>query len=479
MRRRVLPAAAVAVALGVWFGSASAAWAEDTITPMCTTEQAGQQACKETGWYTSPVMLSWAWNPVNGTKQPGSCTEESYNTDVTETDSCAVSWGQVSKTTSYTIQIEVSDPTATASLARPPDSNGWYNHPVGVSVQGSAFSGIASCTPATTYYGPDMMGATVSGSCTDNAGKKAAASVGFHYDATPPTVTGAMPSRPPDFNGWYNHPVSFAFAGTDALSGIDSCSTVTYVGPDNANAQVVGSCRDRAGNVASLAIPFRYQATPPSLEVADDPGDGIVQLRWQASADLEIVRSPGVNGAATTVVYKGNSGSFDDTRVRDGVHYKYTFTAQDQAGNVTVRTLFATPLGPRLLAPPPHATLTAPPLLQWTPVRGATYYNVQLFRRGHKVLSIWPGAAQLQLKRAWRFAGRHYRLTPGRYRWYVWPGFGRRAAGRYGPKVGMGTFVIERRPELGRARKSDQSARRVGAPLLGSMPSAAWLGAFG
>jgi hypothetical protein len=24
------------------------------------------------------------------------------------------------------------------------------------------------------------------------------------------------------------------------------------------------------------------------------------------------------------------------------------------------------------------------------------------------------------------------RLTPGRYDWYVWPGFGRRAAERYG-----------------------------------------------
>ncbi len=54
-------------------------------------------------------------------------------------------------------------------------------------------------------------------------------------------------------------------------------------------------------------------------------------------------------------------------------------------------------------------------MLAWTPVRGATYYNVQLFHGGGKVLSMWPAHARLQLPRAWRFKGHHYRLRPGRY----------------------------------------------------------------
>jgi hypothetical protein len=107
-----------------------------------------------------------------------------------------------------------------------------------------------------------------------------------------------------------------------------------------------------------------------------------------------------------------------------------------------VRTITTTP-NPRLLAPTSGARLKAPPMLTWTPVHGATYYNVQLYRRG-KVLSVWPGRAQLQLPRRWRFDGHRFRLKPGRYTWFVWPGFGRRSAGRYGHAIGKRTFVVTR-----------------------------------
>ncbi|HEY5428458.1 MAG TPA: hypothetical protein VIK04_05020, partial [Solirubrobacteraceae bacterium] len=70
-----------------------------------------------------------------------------------------------------------------------------------------------------------------------------------------------------------------------------------------------------------------------------------------------------------------------------------------------------------------------------------TYYNVQLFRRG-KVLSAWPTRASLRLPRSWRFRGHRHRLAPGRYRWYVWPGFGPRQAARYGHVVGTATFAV-------------------------------------
>jgi hypothetical protein len=286
------------------------------------------------------------------------------------------------------------------------------------------------------------MNATINGECKDNAGKETEeARVTFPYDATPPTITGATPTRPPDYNGWYNHPVSFTFIGSDATSGIESCTTPTYAGPDSDAARVVGSCRDRAGNVAQFGVPIRYQATPPALTATADTGDRSVFLHWQANTDVGIARSPGLNGAASSVLYHGDSGSFDDMGVRDGAHYQYTLTAQDQAGNVTVRSVFATP-GPRLLAPAANAHLGAPPLLRWTPVHGASYYNVQLYRHG-KVLSVWPTQPSLQLKRSWGFAGHHFRLKPGLYRWYVWPGFGRRAAARYGRMIGTGTFVVE------------------------------------
>jgi hypothetical protein len=83
-------------------------------------------------------------------------------------------------------------------------------------------------------------------------------------------------------------------------------------------------------------------------------------------------------------------------------------------------------------------------LLTWSAVPKATYYNVQLIRGG-KVLSAWPTRPRLRLQRSWLYAGRRHRLTPGRYRWYVWPRFGSRASGRYGRLLGGSSFVVTER----------------------------------
>jgi hypothetical protein len=75
-------------------------------------------------------------------------------------------------------------------------------------------------------------------------------------------------------------------------------------------------------------------------------------------------------------------------------------------------------------------------------VRRARYYNVQLFRGGRKILSAWPTRAIYQLKRHWTFRGRRYRLSPGIYRWYVWPGYGARAEHRFGRLLVKRRFKI-------------------------------------
>jgi hypothetical protein len=130
-----------------------------------------------------------------------------------------------------------------------------------------------------------------------------------------------------------------------------------------------------------------------------------------------------------------------DRKVRNGRRYRYDVTATDPAGNVATRTLTAVP-GPRLLAPATGTRVGGAPLLRWTRVRGADYYNVQLYRGRHKLLSAWPGRPRLQLHRRWRFAGRRHRLVDGkRYRWFVWPGRGPRADSAYGRLIGTSTFT--------------------------------------
>ncbi|HET7555949.1 MAG TPA: hypothetical protein VFJ75_09890, partial [Gaiellaceae bacterium] len=83
------------------------------------------------------------------------------------------------------------------------------------------------------------------------------------------------------------------------------------------------------------------------------------------------------------------------------------------------------------------------PILRWPAVRGARYYNVQLYRGSKRVYAAWPTTNQLGLPEAWRWSGKKHRLGPGRYRWYVWAGFGARSFARY-RAVGSAQFVVPR-----------------------------------
>jgi hypothetical protein len=312
------------------------------------------------------------WNIMGSPSQtPSGCQDAVYDSDQVTSLACSVVWlGGTTTTVSFPLHVETSSPSATATPDRPPDANGWYNHPVTVTLAGTAFSGIASCTPPQAYGGPATISTALAGSCTDNAGKTAGAS-----------------------------------------------------------------------------FPFQYDATPPSLSVTSQPADQLADLSWHATAGpaplawVQISRSPGLSSVAGSVLYTGGGDtSYQDRAVHNGTAYTYTITAADQAGNVTQRTVRLTP-GVRLLSPQPNARLSAPPTLRWTEIPKASYYNVQLFR-GSKILSAWPTRATLKLARSWKFGGRRHKLAPGRYSWYVWPGYGPQRKAHYGRVVGHATFVI-------------------------------------
>jgi len=265
----------------------------------------------------------------------------------------------------------------------------------------------------------------------------------IRLDKTPPVVR-AVPDRQPDANGWYNHLLRVPFSGTDATSGIAGCSSASYGGPDTAAASLSGTCTDKAGNVGRATFSFAYDATPPTLaKVTVVHGNRSVDLRWRASADAplaQVTRSTTGKGAKSTTVYRGPGKAYRDKGLRVGAKYRYTVTAFDAASNSATKTVSVTATGP-LLSPVPGARVSAPPRLVWTPVRGATYYNVQLVRNG-RILSSWPARPYLKLSRTWTYKGRRYRLRTGSYRWYVWPGFGRVAQATYGRLLGGSSFVV-------------------------------------
>jgi len=256
----------------------------------------------------------------------------------------------------------------------------------------------------------------------------------------------AVPGRPPDANGWYNHPVSVSFAGSDATSGLAGCSSTTYSGPDNGAASVAGTCSDNAGNVGAATFAFHYDATPPTLgKVTVAHGNRTATLRWKASPDaklFQVERSPGVGHAAKTEVYRGAAASFRDKGLRAGVKYRYTLTAFDAASNAASESLKVTGTG-ALVRPLPGEHVTSAPLLVWQPGKRASYYNVQLFRGGREIFTAWPTHTSLKLPRSWVFQGHRYRLRRGQYRWYVWPGFGSFAQAHYGKRLGGSTFFVD------------------------------------
>jgi hypothetical protein len=343
---------------------------------------------------------------------------------------------------------EGSPPLVNFNIVGTKGANGWYTSNVTVSW---TFSDperpITAWSPgcnATTLVN-DTPGTTLSCSVTNSDGVTSTVSVPIRIDKTAPAVTSAAPERPPDSAGWYTRPLSVGFTGADATSGVEACSVVRYAGPDAGGASVSGVCRDRAGNHSrQLAFALNYDATPPQLSgVTVKASNHVATVRWSPLPSWEvvtIVRSPG-----NRVVFRGGGSSFADRSVLNGVQYVYVVVASDAAGNRDAESVKAAPKGP-LRAPAEKARVTTPPVLRWVKVPKASFYNVQLFRNGRKILSRWPVATQLRLRRKWVFRGRPRALVPGTYRWFVWPAYKRKGGGiRYGKSLGHSDFVVPAR----------------------------------
>jgi hypothetical protein len=196
----------------------------------------------------------------------------------------------------------------------------------------------------------------------------------------------------------------------------------------------------------SISKTIKLDKTPPTLSklaVKAGAGARTIALTWVASTDTQLVqvtRTSSARAGKSGLVFSGTAKSFRDARLKVGARYRYTVTAIDQAGNRASKTIAVTAPG-TLFAPIPGESVSVPPLLRWTPAKGAQYYNVQLVR-GKKILSAWPGTNHFQLPRSWLYQGHRYRLHRGVYRWYVWPGFGTFSASKYGNVLGGSSFVF-------------------------------------
>ncbi|HMC71429.1 MAG TPA: HYR domain-containing protein, partial [Mycobacteriales bacterium] len=228
-----------------------------------------------------------------------------------------------------------------------------------------------------------------------------------------------------------------------------SCSPASGTTFATGATTVTCSAHDASGNDAAATFVVTVVDTtppPPVTGLAIQPVAGHTQLHWQSptSSDLDHIEidRKRLPGGSDVVLFRGDASSFTDVHAVNGLRYQYTVFTVDAQGNRAGVAVIVSPGAIDLVRPTNGASLTAPPLLLWVPANDADYYNVQVYRGGTKVLSVWPTKASYRLSERWRFEGKAYSLVPGKYRWFVFPGFGPRGRRHFGPAIGTSTFEV-------------------------------------
>lgn len=306
----------------------------DAIAPTASPTQS--PPANGNGWNNADVTVTWNWTDnVGGSGiDPLNCTTSSTSTGegnpITMSATCKDLAGNTG-TAYYYPKVDKTAPTVTVTPDRGADSGTWYNAPVDFDTAGTdGLSGVndANCTAIQNYTGPDGTGLTVNGSCTDNAGNVGnGTSAAFDFDNTNPSVL-VTPARGPDLAGWYNAPVVFNTAGTDATSGLidTNCSVdLNYTSPDGTGLTVNGSCTDNAGNVGNgTSAAFDFDNTNPGITWIGGPADGgsYVFASVPAAPTCTATDATSGPGACTVSGYSALVGT-----------HTMTATAYDVAGN--------------------------------------------------------------------------------------------------------------------------------------------------
>ncbi len=203
---------------------------------------------------------------------------------------------------------------------------------------------------------------------------------------------------------------------------------------------------DLAGNrsVAASITVVTPDITPPhaAAGLSSRVRGASIKLSWRTPADADlarvvVVRNAGHAPATPTdgeVLYSGLGASLA-TRQAAGSRFAYVVFAVDRAANATPTAALRILVPASRLAPLAGSELNGRVVLSWAASKGATYYNVQLFANGKKVLDRWPTRRAIAVPRKLLHKG-------VRYTWFVWPGLGPISARRYGAIVGQSAFTF-------------------------------------
>ena len=255
-----------------------------------------------------------------------------------------------------------------------------------------------------------------------------------------------------------SHAATFAFAANEAgasfgcaLDGavFKSCTspvTLTNV-PDGQHTFFVIGQKGSSNDATPAYWTWTVDTTPPPAVSgpAADVGYRRLVLSWTASADTDhvvVYRSTSAKEATGSEVYSGPATSYAEPKFVNASYHRYAITSYDKAGNASAPVHVVVPASALLLSPADGSTVHAEKaqLFRWRAIPNASWYNIQLWRGGRKVLTAWPRTPSFPLPATWKSRGHRFELGRGYYTWFVWPGFGPRAGGRYGDLAGHAQF---------------------------------------
>jgi hypothetical protein len=395
------------------------------------------------------------------------------------TVNCIASDGTNTATASFTVTVTFVDTAAPTFSGVPPNRVVEANGPSGsvVSYTGPTATDAAegpkpvNCSPTSGSTFP-LGGTTVTCTASDSHGNTSSSSFTVTVvDTTKPSLIvprdREVYADTPLGIGSQGYGVPSFLLGASATDTVDPHPIITNNAPEFFTVgvhSVTFSAYDASGNGVSktavlevlamppagtppLPIPPPRGAPPDVHNLKAEAGDRQVRLSWQTPSGVDhVVISRSLSlGGDTQVVYTGSAESFLDRSVVNTLEYRYVVVSVNKEGLSSAGVAATAQPKPTLLkAPKDGARLRKAPKLTWVANSEANYYNVQLFRGGKKILSVWPLKPALNLKNKWKYQGHTYKLSAGAYRWYVWPGFGARKAVDYGEMLGFSTFQIVR-----------------------------------
>ncbi len=224
-------------------------------------------------------------------------------------------------------KVDLKAPSITGSRSPATgNSAGWNNSPVTVSFSCSdGGSGLAAGSPPADTVLGEGQGQSVDGTCTDNVGNSASATVNnINIDTTDPATPAASIVGTLGNNDYYTSNVTVSWADNgDNLSGVASCSSSTTINSDTNGQNVSGTCTDNAGNVsAATTVTVKRDATKPSLSPSVSPNPVVLNYG-------EATASPNARDA-TSDIASANCNSVGTSSVGG---QSVPCAATDNAGN--------------------------------------------------------------------------------------------------------------------------------------------------